>query len=141
MFSRKFEATFLAIFPRMNFTSKTLLSPLIRIQHSYGKRMFAIVKRPKYLYHHQKPPATDHSSPSATAATHHHPLSPSQLVATTSIKDIFENLSNILGNLIYILNTPKISYLKKLFLKIAFRRILFPIIKIYFIYQIPPKSI
>ena len=33
------------------------------IQHSHGKGMFAIVKRPKYLYHHPKPPAIDHHRP------------------------------------------------------------------------------
>ena len=103
--------------------------------------MFAIVKRPKYPYHQPKPPATDHRLPPAivcylrppptATVAHHHPLFAAvavadQPVATTSIMDIFENLSNFLGNLICISNTAKVSYLEKLFLEITFLKILFP---------------
>ena len=103
--------------PKKKNHPKILPSPPMGIQHSYRKRIFTIIKRLKYPYHPLKPPAADHCPPL---------LPPS---AATSIKDIFGNLSIIPGNSIYTSNTPKISYLRKLF----------PEIKIYFIYQTPPK--
>ena len=126
------------------------------IQHSHGKGIFAIVKRPKYLYHHPKPPATDHrlqpwaiairchcpppaaaaDRPPSTSRGRHRPpsvavVAAGQLVAITSIKGIFRNLSNIHENLICVPNTPKILYSRKLFSEIAFLGIIFPIIKIH----------
>ena len=53
-----------------------------------------------------------------------------RLPSATSNKGIFENLLNIFRNLIYILNTSKISYPRKLF-----PIILFSGIKIHSIYQ------
>ena len=60
-------------------------------------------------------------------ATHLWPLS-----VATSIKGIFGNLPNIFGNLICTPNTPKISYLIKLFLKIVFPRM-----KVHSVHQMP----
>ena len=80
------------------------------------------------------PKATRRWSLSATIGRH--PQSATRLPPTaTSIKDIFENLSNIFGNLIYTPNTPKISYLRKLLSKIEFLKILLLKIKIYSVYQ------
>ena len=52
-------------------------------------------------------------------------------------KGIFENVQNILGNLIHILNALKNTCLKKLFSRIVFPKILFPRVKIQTSYQRP----
>ena len=93
MFGRRFEA----IFPGI-------------IQHFHRKGIFAIMKRLKYLCHHPKPPAADHCHlPSSTVPATDRPPT------TTSIKGIFENLSNIPGNSICMPNTSKILCSRKLF--------------------------
>ena len=53
MFGRWFEATILG----RKIEVKTFPPPLMGIQHSHGKGIFSIMKRPKYPYHHPKPPA------------------------------------------------------------------------------------
>ena len=131
----------------MNFTPQNITTSLHGIQHSHGKGIFVIVKRSKYSYHHPKPPATDHRLSPATVTVRCRQTPPPATVRHSChyrpasyhplIKGIFENLLNILGNSICIPNTPKISYLRKLFPEIAFLEILFSTIKIHFVYQTP----
>ena len=113
-------------------TLKTL-PPLMGIQHSHRKGIFAIIKD-------QNIPITtqSHCRRSPSAAVIHCPTA-GRPPHTTSIKCIFQNLSNILKNSICTPNTPKILCSTKLFLKIAFLGILFLGMKIYSIYQTPRK--
>ena len=62
IFGRRFDITFreYCIFEKKNPSQNITTS--MRIQHSHGKRIFPIMKRSKYPYHHPKPPATDHCS-------------------------------------------------------------------------------
>ena len=154
MFGRRFET----IFPRILYSREGISPPKYYHlpPHFHGKGMFAIVKRPKYPYHHPKPPTIDHRRPpppslaalrcrrwppSTAAAGGRRPpsVATGRSPTTTSLKGIFENLSTIPRNLICIPNTPKISYPRKLFPEIAFLRILFLGMKIYSIYQTPPR--
>ena len=130
--------------PKNEFHPLNIITSLMGIQHSHGKRMFTIVKRPKYPL--LPPKAARHRSPSTACHHHHCCQTPSaavvtvgQLVATASIKGIFGNLSNIPRNSICIPNTYKISYPEKLLPKIAFLGILFPAIKIHSVYQALPR--
>ena len=123
MFSRGFKVIFSENieFPRRKITQKTF-PPFVKMLNSHGQGIFTIIKKPKYLCRHLKSPAINHyrRRPPSTA---------------TSIKGIFRYLSNIPGNSIYTLHTPKISCSIKLFPEIAFLKIPFQRMKIHSVYQ------